>query len=424
VAPRQRSAETTTQAIDRQFSPEGLAPHLRRLEAAPRASRGMRPIRVLTVLTYYEPHWTGLTAIAKRIATGLAARGHRVTVLTTQHDPELPREDILEGVHVLRLPAVARVSRGMLAPSLPLQARRLVHAHDVVHIHTPLPEAVLVAALSRRYRRPLLMTHQGDLVMPAGFVNQTIQKAGTALLSAAGHLATAVSPLNADYGRNSSFLRPFAHKLVPILPPVEIPAPSQDAALRWRADLGIDGRPVVGFAGRFVEEKGFDYLLRAVPHLLASNAGVRLLYAGDHRIEYEDFYGRCRPLLQRHAEHVRFVGLIRDRQRLADFYAMCDAFVLPSRTDSFAAVQVEAMLCGTPVVATDIPGARVPVSRTRMGVLVEPRSPQALAAGLSAVLEDTARYVRSRKDVEALFDPVASIDAYERLLVSLAERGV
>ena len=103
---------------------------------------------------------------------------------------------------------------------------------------------------------------------------------------------------------------------------------------------------------------------------------------------YEDFYSRCRPLIEPVADFVTFTGLIRDRQRLADFYAMCDVLVLPSRTDSFAAVQVEAMLCGTPVVASDIPGARVPVQLTAMGVLVEPRNPDALAAGIREVMTD------------------------------------
>ena len=46
-------------------------------------------MKILTVLTYYHPHWTGLTANAKRIAEGLAARGHDVTVLTTRHAEEL-----------------------------------------------------------------------------------------------------------------------------------------------------------------------------------------------------------------------------------------------------------------------------------------------------------------------------------------------
>ena len=379
-----------------------------------------RPIRILTVLTYYAPHWTGLTAIAVRIAEGLAARGHHVSVLTSRNDLALAPRELLNGVDVVRLPYVARLSRGLLMPSFPLAARRMIREHDVVHIHTPLLEAPLVGVLSRLRRRPLLMTHQGDLVMPPGVVDQTVEKVGTLLLDGAARLATVVSPLNDDYAAESRFLGRYADKLVPILPPVEFPEPPAGAAARWRAELGLDGKRLVGFAGRFVEEKGFDYLLRAVPALLAAVPDAHLVYAGEHQMAYEDFHRRCKPLLDAHEEHVTFVGLLRDRRQLASFYAMCDVFALPSRTDSFAAVQVEAMLCGTPVVASDIPGARVAVRSTGMGRLVTPRDPGALAAGLAEVLGDPARYTRPRDEIARAFDLHLSIDRYEKLIVDLA----
>jgi len=382
----------------------------------------VRPIRVLTVLTFYHPHWTGLTAHATRIAEGLASRGHGVTVLTTRHSPELPPREAIRGVDVIRLRPVARLSRGWLTPSLPSNVYRLAGDHDVVHFHTPLLEAPLVAALGRMRGRPVVMTHQGDLVMPAGLVNQAIEAVGTALLSAGGHLATVVSPLNDDYARESTFLRRFADKQAPILPPVEMPEPVNDEVARWRSELGLEGRRLIGFAGRFVEEKGFDYLLRAVPELVATVPGAHLVYAGEHEMVYESCYERCKPLLDASRPHLTFVGLIREQARLANFYAMCDVFALPSRTDCFASVQIEAMLCGTPVVATDIPGARVPVSTTGMGRLVRPRDPRALAAGLREVLDDPSSYVRPREEIRAAFDPVESIDAYERLLVTLARR--
>jgi glycosyltransferase involved in cell wall biosynthesis len=355
-----------------------------------------------------------------RIAEGLAARGHRVSVLTAHHDPALARHELLNGVEVVRLPYVARLSRGVLMPTFPLAARRMIRAHEVVHIHTPLLEAPLVGALSRLHRRPMLMTHQGDLVMPSGLVDQTVEKVGTLLLDAAARLATVVSPLNDDYAAETPFLGRFADKLVPILPPVEIPEPQSGEAMRWRADLGLDGKRLVGFAGRFVEEKGFDYLLRAVPALLEAVPDAHLVYAGEHQMAYEDFHRRCKPLLDAYGDHVTFVGLLRDRRQLASFYAMCDVFALPSRTDSFAAVQVEAMLCGTPVVASDIPGARVAVRATGMGRLVAPRDPGALAAGLAEVLADPKHFTRSRDEIAVTFDPRASIDRYEELIVDLA----
>ena len=381
-------------------------------------------MRILTVLTFYEPHWTGLTAIAKRVAEGLAARGHDVTVLTTQHLPDLPRREVLNGVDVVRLPPIGRLSRGFIAPAFPRTAYRLIGSHDVVQIHTPLLEGALVGAICRARRRPLVMTHQGDLVMPGGLVDQSIEKVGTALLTATGHFATVVCPLNADYAQNSRFLQRFSGKLGPILPPVDIPTVNLGAAARWREELGLHEKRVVGIVGRFVEEKGFDYLFRALPELLDDDPDVRVVYAGEHDMVYEDFYSRCRPLIEPLADFVTFTGLIRDRQRLADFYAMCDVLVLPSRTDSFAAVQVEAMLCGTSVVASDIPGARVPVQLTAMGLLVEPRNPKALATGIREVMRNPARYVRPREQIQTIFDPVESVDRYEALMTRLARPTV
>src|SRR4030095_3616744 len=104
-------------------------------------------MKLLVTLTFYHPHWTGLTAYAKRIAEGMAARGHSVTVLTSQHSAELLREEMIKGVRVGRLPYAAQVSRGVLMPGFPAAAARLIAAHDIVQIHTPMLETMLVAGL-------------------------------------------------------------------------------------------------------------------------------------------------------------------------------------------------------------------------------------------------------------------------------------
>ena len=157
---------------------------------------------------------------------------------------------------------------------------------------------------------------------------------------------------------------------------------------------------LIGFAGRFVEEKGFDYLLARCRELVEATPRVHLVYAGRARVVYEDFFERCAPLLERHREHVTFVGLLRDRQRLANFYAMCDVFVLPSRTDLFGAVQLEAMLCGTPVVASDIPGAREPVCgrawASSSSRETRPRSPPGCSRSCATSRASVGRGRRSR----------------------------
>lgn len=383
------------------------------------STNGRRPLRVLMVLTYYHPHWTGLTAYAKRLAEGLVLRGHRVTVLTSRHDSTLAAREHVAGVDVVRLPVALRLSRGVVMPSFPLALRRLLADADVVQMHTPLLEAPLVTALARWRGVPTLFTHHGDLVMPAGAANRVVERLVTGAMRGALAGVTAVSVHSGDYAANSSFLAPFAEKVHAIFPPVDLPPPDRAAAAAWRRSLGLDDTPVVAFAGRWVEEKGFDYLLRAVPLVARALPDVRFVYAGEAPA-YEDFAARCRPLRDAVADRLVELGLLTTPQRLADFYAMSDVFALPSRTDCFPSAQLEAVLSGTPVVATDIPGAREVVQRTSMGLLVPPHDPAALADGLVRVLTNRAAYVRSPESVRAVFDRERSVRAYEALLGVLA----
>ncbi|GAB4203421.1 MAG: hypothetical protein OHK0022_27580 [Roseiflexaceae bacterium] len=380
-------------------------------------------MKILAILTFYYPHWTGLTAHAVAVAEGLAARGHQVTVLTTRHLPELPRDETINGVRVIRLQPVAQFSRGKITPAFPLAAAQLIAAHDVVQIHTPLPEAPIVATLCRTLRRPLLMTHHGDVVMPEGGFNQFVQRSAFVVLSAAGRMADAVTSYSRDYAEHSRLLRQFEGKLHYVYPPVDIVAPSPGGADAWRAELGLVGKPVIGIAGRWVEEKGFDYLLQAMPLIREQHPGAHLVYAGEQNVVYDNFYERCQPLIEQQQEHISFVGLIRDPQRMADFYAMCDLFALPSRTDMLALVQVEAMLCGTPVVASDIPGARVVVRETGFGRLAPPHDPAGLAATIAAVLDEPERYRPTAEAVRRIFNTNKTLSQYEEIMREIIRKA-
>ncbi|HEU5100019.1 MAG TPA: glycosyltransferase [Roseiflexaceae bacterium] len=380
-------------------------------------------MKILVTLTFYHPHWTGLTAYAKRMAEGLVARGHSVTVLTSQHSDDLPRDELINGVRVVRLPYVARVSRTVVMPAFPRTIARLIAEHDIVHIHTPMPELALVTATARALGKPSIVTHQGDVVMPAGLVNRTIQVAMDSTMTLGNQLASRVVVHSADYGRHSAFLAPIARKLDAIYPPVELPEPQPDVVAAWRHALGLDGKKLIGFAGRFVEEKGFDFLLRAVPLVRERVPEAHFIYAGETHVVYEPFFERWRHLLDHQQDAISVLGLIRDPQKMANFYALCDIFALPSRTDCFPSVQIEALLSGTPLVTADIPGAREVVQVTGMGRLVEPRNPQALADGIVELLRDPERYQPTRERVRAVFDTARSLDEYEALMQQLVREA-
>jgi glycosyltransferase involved in cell wall biosynthesis len=76
---------------------------------------------------------------------------------------------------------------------------------------------------------------------------------------------------------------------------------------------------------------------------------------------------------------------------------------------------VEAFMCGTPVVATDLPGVRQPVRMTGMGEVVPPADAEALGRGIVKVLTAREHYVRPRAEIARLFDLERCVSDYERL---------
>ncbi|HUD70770.1 MAG TPA: aminotransferase class I/II-fold pyridoxal phosphate-dependent enzyme [Dongiaceae bacterium] len=105
--------------------------------------------------------------------------------------------------------------------------------------------------------------------------------------------------------------------------------------------------------------------------------------------------------MDRYRDQLVFLGIVRSAQEMADFYAACDLLALPSDTECFALVQVEAMLCGTPVVMTDVPGGRMPVATTGMGRLAPRGDWQAIGDAIVEVLDHRERYVKAREAIAA-----------------------
>lgn len=375
-------------------------------------------MKILQVLYYYYPHCSGLTIYVERLGKHLVERGHQVTVLTSRHDENFPREEITaEGVRVVRAPVVLSVSRGVVMPTFLPIAASLINEHDIVHLHLPITEAAAVAALAKAMRKRVIITHHTDLTLPIGRFNKIAEKAVFASGVAAGYLADRIVTYTHDRAEVSPFIKRFRRKTHVVYPPVEIDQPTEAGVRAFRDKHGLGDKPIVGFAGRFAEEKGLDYLLRTIPHVNAAIPGVQYVFAGPYlNVVGETLYERSQPLLREHRDHVLLLGVLRGDD-LVNFYAASDVLTLPSVnfTETFGLVQVEAMLCGTPVVASDLPGVREPTRVTGMGRTAPPRDEPALAEALIDVLKNRAQYVQPREVISALFSIEATVDAYERV---------
>ncbi|HEX4959510.1 MAG TPA: glycosyltransferase family 4 protein [Thermoanaerobaculia bacterium] len=394
-------------------------------EPIPEHHRGAKPA-VLVCLLYYTPHRTGLTLYVQQLAERLAARGHRVTVLCAHHSPQTPLgESIENGVRVVRLkPLPVAVSRGMVMPGYPRALFRLLREHDVVSLHTPMLETALISLFARLTGRKIVVTHHGDLVLPAGAFNRFITATMLGFYRLMARSAPALVCHTADYARHSCYLSPYLEKVVVIPPFVDVPRPDPERVRELRRAWSLTGGPILGFAGRFVEEKRPDLLIHALEVVNRTFPNARVVFAGQHQIPYETYWPRHQDLVDRYREQLVFLGVVPTPQDMADFYAACDLLVLPSDTECFALVQVEAMLCGTPVVMTDTPGGRVPVQLTGMGKIVPRDDWKALGEAIVEVLGDRDCFVKPVAEIRRHFSEEETMEGYERLFALYARNEV
>ncbi|MGH2449880.1 MAG: glycosyltransferase [Candidatus Limnocylindria bacterium] len=166
-----------------------------------------------------------------------------------------------------------------------------------------------------------------------------------------------------------------------------------------REALGRDQcERLILFVGRIEQIKGIDVLLRALGLLFFRRPELRsevcllvvggALDPGDDGSETEKIVELRRLVHQHRMEaNVDFVGSI-DQARLALYYSAADICAVPSLTESFGLVALEAMACGTPVVATRVGGLQTVVEHGESGLLVPAGDYQALAEAIAEVLTD------------------------------------
>jgi len=371
-------------------------------------------VRVAHIAPVFPPYRGGMGTVAFHQAAALAAAGAEVTVFTPrQVKPRL----VPHGVEVVELGAL--LERGNAA-CLPQVVTRAGH-YDVLHLHYPFfGTAELLAARRLAFGPPLVLQYQMDVVgvhWKARLFHWHRRSALPLILRA----ADAILVTSHDYAA-SSFLSPrlaeLEHKVVAIPGGVDLELFAPDAAVGVaRAHFGLNDTPTVAFLARLDRAhyfKGLHVLIEA----LALIPEATLLVGGDGewRAEYE---AQARARL---GDRVRFVGDVPDAA-LPLFYRAADIFALPSidRTEAFGLVLLEALACGTPVVASRLPGVRTLVDDGRTGFLVEPGDALDLADKLAQCLRARAAlspnavaFVRARFSWDVIAGQLLAL--YQRLI--------
>ena len=385
-------------------------------------------MKILTVLTYYRPHTSGLTIYAERLAHAFVKRGHQVTVMTTQYDPSLPREEMMDGVKVIRVPVLARVSKGVLAPTFGLVATKLAWEHDVVQMHLPQFDAPGVAFRARLFGKPAVLTYHCDIQLPQGVFNRLVNAVVNFQNHMAGILSNHIVTYTQDYADHSPYLSHYASKLTPILPPVELPDPLPGAVSAFASThLTQERRPVIGMAARFASEKGVEVLLDAMPAILKKYPKAQVLFAGTYQyVMGEQAYSdRLMPRIHEYEVNGnwKFLGNL-DPVQMAAYYPNLDVITVPSlnSTEAFGLVQIEAMMNGVPSVPSALPGVRQPVKMHGMGAVSEIGNSESLATAILEVLDHKEKYRGDLSAIKAAYNPDTVAQEYEKLFEKLMRK--
>ena len=345
----------------------------------------------------------GMNVYVRELARELARMRVRADIFTRSQNPTIPRVvTVADRVRVVHLAAgpQAPMAREAVHDHLDefvdgVEAFRLEHGvdYDLIHGHYWLSGTVGLA-LRERWGVPLVqMFHTlGRLkndASPDGAEREPLLRIAeeTRIVSAADRLvaATAVerAHLVSRYGAD-----PERIAVIPCGVDTTLFTPGDQAAAR--AALGLDDRPRLLYVGRLAPIKGLTTLLDGMARLRAAGSRAHLCIVGgdtDEPLNGHEGELRARLAELELQDTVTFVGA-QPQERLRAWYVAADATVLPSYYESFGMVALEAMACGSPVVASRVGGLQTTVRDRITGVLVPDHDPVSLADALQRVLAD------------------------------------
>jgi glycosyltransferase involved in cell wall biosynthesis len=344
----------------------------------------------------------GQNVYVREVARALVRCGHKVDVFTRGREGREPVIQELDGVRIIRLPVGQRgyIPRTELFQHLPAfldQLKQFAWQHrlryDVIHTNYWLSGWVGMK-LAQSWHVPQVHTHHSLGAVKFDATSSRVSNAQVRLkveemLNVSCARIVATSPQDvASMMEHYRGLGPVS--IVPCGIDPEKFKPLDKSICRLELGLPADG-PLIAYVGRFDPNKGIDTFVRAAARVAERHPYVKLLFAGGYDPDAEDAheFQRICDLVEELGltERATFLGKV-DQADLGMVYSAADLCVVPSHYESFGMVAIEAMACGTPVVASEVGGLRYSVVHRETGLLAKPQDPASFASGISLLLDD------------------------------------
>ncbi len=351
-------------------------------------------MRILHVVPYYLPAWRygGPIRSVHGLCKGLASLGHEVHVYTTNidgpGDSDVPLEQAvdIDGVKVWYF-ASRRLRRLHWSRPLGHALEKQVSSFDLLHLHTIyLWPTTAAAHAARRAGVPYLLAPRGMLVTELiNGKNRFVKKAWIACFERTNLEHAAMVHFTSSVEAAEAAKLGVVCKQSCIIPNgVDLDGSSTTAGVSPPVEGETVSRRFLLFIGRVNWEKGLDRLITALPGVQDCD----LIIAGNDEAGYQ---GRLEAIARRLGvrERITFVGAVYG-VRKSQLLMQASALVLPSYSENFGNVVLEAMAAGCPVIVTPEVGAAEIVRRTGGGVVLDGR-PDTMATGINQLLADPHR---------------------------------
>jgi glycosyltransferase involved in cell wall biosynthesis len=300
----------------------------------------------------------------------------------------------------------------------------LIHAHGFV----PIVSDLSIAYAKSKHKTTVYTHHFDGNVQDAKGWNNLANLYNKTIARQSLHYADAIVATTKSYAETSPVLSPCLQRVKTIPCFVDTkkfqPAP-KEAVEELRRKLNLGDRKTVLFVGRIVPYKGVEYLIKAIESAKTQyNQELNLLLLGSGEgksiTNQSQYYRYIRSLAEKSSasKNIRFLGKIEGNQ-LSAYYSLADVLALPSimRGEAFGAVLLEALSCGTPIVASEIPGVKDVLKKNRkIGNYVLPRNSLALAealvktADLKVDVDDLCRqFIFSNYRIEKVVDDYTAL---------------
>lgn len=338
-------------------------------------------MRIAQVVSTFPPYMAGTGNVCYHYSLQLARLGHDVTVFTSGHSRKDYQDP--ESIKVVRFKPLFKIGNAPFTPQL-----AAIERFDIVHLHFPYvfgAELILVNSMLRK--SPLVVTSHQDMdfegvlhYLAKGY-NAVV---GTRVMSRARKImATSLDYMASSYFK--SFMETRKGDVVELRIGVDTDRfhPGIDsAALRAKYDL--QGKQVILFVGALDKAhffKGVDLLIQAFAKVKTPDSMLMIVGEGDLKRDYQKLVEDLGM-----SQRVIFTGNVLNWD-LPQYYTLADILVLPSTgVETFGLVLVEAMACGKPVIASNLPGVRTVVDDGVNGFLVPARDIDVLAERIQLLL--------------------------------------